>query len=1184
MTHTPQFLGRFVQSLLVQNQIGSFNEFLANGLQTCFAAPAISVEQYSNIVTGHTEDQTHVLSVRAVRAGGVSERLSASEYRTLEKTHGIEVFMDIEYRVREMHTKKIVFAEIWPRVPMFVLPVMVGCTHSHIRDFACGYFIVRGHERIIRCQEVSVHNKAYVLAAPHGSVIVDSERDGGVSRCSVFLRKMSSKHEAEISVMHLNVPVYYLYVHFPGLVDEGIPLGILLAALCGDTFAATREEMYMHVLSTKTREDWHYTELVDRALCAVREIHNAAAAARYIGLRSNYERSLQQPDNMYAWLVDNKLLPHLNATDDPHRAKSVLLLNMVHLLLRETDLDTMEVHAEQRDHFSNRVLRTPGMFVEFMLKAVWAQHVRGLRKQIGMHLARFKPPTRDLLAEAGARMTRRIEYHMVTGNWTFGGKYASMVGMTVEMPNKNSMDMLAALRSVVKIQNKEIKNIRMRELQCMHWGYYDPSSTPDGKPCGLVLSLASTVCVTVERSARAPVLLLLEQSGVGTVMDRSAERCMLFSVDGIPRCFCTRWEIWHLYLMLKEARMQGRIGYEVSLHFYDGERLDVVTTPGRLKRPLLCLQTVDGKIEMRIKESDVEMLLGARDPRTLLFGDFVRRGLLEWLDPVESYLSAQIAHEYNPKIDAQLTLAKTHAEVHAAAFMGVEIMQCVFSEHNQSPRNTYVIGLLKQAMPAMVPVMPKRVRAATLKRKRVEWEVEEVVASGRVFEGARVLRQSRDLPAAPCAHLHSSDAPTLPEFEICYAQSSAVPSLCETLEMVPNMYIGTNAVCAIMIDDGYTQEDAIKIRQGSLDRGLMRTLIRMRLTVCINPHDLFDPHRMRMKPQSAGLFANIDTDGLPKVGAMFSKGMCLIALCDSNHKDHSIYKKHDVPGQVTECKISDTDDGRWRIEITMVKYVAPDVGDKLSDLHGQKGVIGFIERDVDAPVMQDGMSPDIIVNTHCIPSRMTIGKLYEMLAAWFNVCVARSRSDWITGIPFQQIEQHEMLNFITEQLRRNGFNPLGQQRMHSGRTGRPLNALIFVGGCYYMRLKHLVVNKMQVRAHGPVDPVTQHPVAGRRRHGGIRFGEMERDVMIAHGCALTLNNIFKSDTLMHVCNKCKKFCIAVHELGTSQITPECRWCRCRTSATSIAMPYAAKLLFQETMSMGVGLRFNAVAPNQVKVP
>jgi len=465
-------------------------------------------------------------------------------------------------------------------------------------------------------------------------------------------------------------------------------------------------------------------------------------------------------------------------------------------------------------------------------------------------------------------------------------------------------------------------------------------------------------------------------------------------------------------------------------------------------------------------------------------------------------------------------------EPHSQALFGTTAATIPFPDHNQSPRNVYQSAMGKQAIGVPMTDFAHRMDS----HFHALWHPQKPLVSTRI---GRELGSD----AFPC---------------------------------------GVNVVVAVMAWSGYNQEDSLIFNQSSIDRGLFRSdsykTTSTKEDICPNKgvYETISRGESRRGKRSYKL----DTDGLPPTGTLMTSEDVLIGkICKrvmpgvpDNVVDHSLLAAK-ATGTVDRVLLADDIHGRRQVSVRTRSTRVPEVGDKFSSRHGQKGTVGQTLTAENMPFTSSGMNPDVIINPHCLPSRMTIGHILETITGKVTALNPKLRR---TGDAFQG---HDLAQRLMQDLHGCGFERHGNETMYDPVTGKAFLAKIFIGPVYYQRLKHMVRDKIHARAHGPVLAMTRQPTEGRAQGGGLRFGEMEKDCMIAHGASSFLRGRLFEDSdafSVQVCKSCGVFADSRDENVWGEVTWNCISCTSKQQGTQeVRMPYAAKLLLQELRSMNI---------------
>ena len=590
-----------------------------------------------------------------------------------------------------------------------------------------------------------------------------------------------------------------------------------------------------------------------------------------------------------------------------------------------------------------------------------------------------------------------------------------------------------------------------------------------------------------------------------------------------------------LYNDLKMKKHTGIINIYTSIVFdYKQLEIRICNDGGRLTRPVLRVKNNKAIITADIIKKLVDKNLTWND---LLTNCNIDESVIEYIDPEEQNYAMIAMKSKNSYLQKSSHFNYTHCEIHPSTIFGV-LASCVpFPDHNQAPRNTYQCAMGKQAMGVY----------ATNYDKRMDKTAYVLNYPTRPLVDTRIMN-----------FLHLNKIPS-----------------------------GTQIHVAIMTHTGYNQEDSVLINKASIDRGLFLATIYH--TEKDEDKNIIRDEIIRCKPDPAktkgikfGNYDKLNADGFIPVNERVENRDVIIAKIvpiKENRNDPTKVIKYEDQSKTfrtTEDTYIDKNytgrngDGYNFAKVRTRVLRKPTLGDKFSSRHGQKGTAGNIIPECDMPFTKSGLRPDIIINPHAIPSRMTIGQLKETLLGK----VLLELGMFGDGTSFGNLD----VKTIAAELLNLGYESYGNELMYNGLTGEQIETNIFMGPVFYQRLKHMVADKQHSRSIGPMVNLTRQPAEGRSRDGGFRIGEMERDVMIAHGmtrfCKERMYDV--SDKYnVHVCKKCGMIASfndgkknKLHTSGDFSIHL-CKTCDNRTDFAKVDIPYAYKLMSQELQTINI---------------
>jgi DNA-directed RNA polymerase II subunit RPB2 len=500
-------------------------------------------------------------------------------------------------------------------------------------------------------------------------------------------------------------------------------------------------------------------------------------------------------------------------------------------------------------------------------------------------------------------------------------------------------------------------------------------------------------------------------------------------------------------------------------------------------------------------------------PAPLVWKRLVSEGCVEILTKME---------EKNVRIGV------THIHIHPSCMFGVCGGQIPFPDHNQAPRNIYGSAMTKQAVGVFVSEPDERFDCQA-----------HVLHYPQVPLVQTMLQDVQGADAAPC---------------------------------------GINVVLAILSHTGFSQEDAIVVNRDAVERGLFHSSIyrsyrdEERDSTC---ERFGTPAARGTQGLRHSDYSKLESDGFPAIGAVLSNGDAVIGKTTTRGErgvtqttDASTFLKSFEDMRVDKVCLTSGKSGTRLARVRMHASRSPQVGDKFSSHHGQKGVIGLLVPGADMPFARDGWCPDMMICPFCIPSRMTFGQLIEMLLGK-AACFSGLLGD---GTPFEGVTVEE----IGKVLEAFGYESRGNETLYNGTTGERFETSVFVGPCHYQRLKHMVTDKVHARSYGPRNMLTRQPVEGRSRMGGARVGEMEKDCFASHGASSTLLDRLmrcSDEFRVPVCARCGMIAerIADDAFAISGRRNYCRGCR-GGEVVMVRCPYAFKLFVQEVAALNICMR------------
>ena len=1142
--HVIEIYLKDIPNLMVRHHIDSFNDFINTKIPTYI--------KNSNPLKLSLEDGREIrifiggLQGNLIFNSPTSEDLSILPHscRLDNKTYAFDLRADIDVQyIYEKDTETKTFKNILlGQIPLLLkssLCYLRGLTSNELHDIdECkfelgGYFIIGGQERVLLTQESLGTNmftaKKRIQGPSPEQIRTRSEKemreilsknqkenkfeyicgisceseDGTLKGRHLLVIPPENKRETDSQKIlkekdysnfsNERVPTIYL----PGF-DNELPLISVFYAL-GFTTDKDIYDVTFAGTDERTIYDTLFTELIlshDKFLA--RELLKEDDQQQDMNLLFLRRQTRTRSDGAVFSNLYSKLFSHCEKRDEStasvYKRKGYLLGHMFKLAM---DVALGKENTD-RDHFRYKRLSASGdlMFGEF--RRIYNEISSTMKLQLDRRIE-FEKQTYK-----GKELSSLIQEESLSIYWksyiflqefekSFKGSWNGESGVAQVLSRISYMGSISHLRRINLMMDKETKQVAPRKLHSSSWGYTCPVDNPDGKNIGLIKSLALFASISTATS----------------IQDLKSKLDFIDITLINPSQYNSTWT--KLFL---NSDLLGIIKNTETFH------LNLI----QLRRESKIPKTVS--FSWNILENTYEIYCGAGRPYRYIYQENLKpeliRSLKSW-ESMKKYMDFIDPSETDcTKISIE-SFSKEPSEIHGTTIFSPSASIIPFIDHNQAPRNMFACQQVKQSCSWYSTSFNKR------------------------FDTLGTLMHTVELP------------------------------LCQTwtTQHILNgcLSYGENTIVAIGIYGGYNQEDSIILNKSAVDRGQFSLTYyhsydeqEKIVDPATQSHTIItnltqDPkYRETVERKLGKEYSYLDSEGLIKIGSEVLDDTVLIGMItpvtnDAGHilgyKDISFLPKKGQRGRVDSIAKYTTPEGLRGIKIRISEGRKPIIGDKFGSRHGQKGTVGILLPEEDMPTTLDGLRPDMIINPHALPSRMTIGQFLECMTGNIGLHIG----SFIDGTPFSTQQRINDTKDILVQL---GYHPYGNHLLYNGYSGELIESEIFMGPTFYQRFKHMVEDKINYRSTGPRTLLTHQPLEGRANDGGLRIGEMERDSLIAHGTSNFLQESMmkRSDEHTFLYNK---------ETGRLDIGED---------FSERTMPYSAGLFIKELESMHLSLKFS----------
>ena len=1098
---------------LVRHQIESYNDFVNNQIQRTidmFNPVIIASEQdmcrrtKKNKLELHvTFDKFNLYRPQIHENNGATKIMFPHDARSRNFTYASSMTIDINIRYVVRTGENLENAQTFyksiPKVHIGKLPIMLKSSicvlsqYTHINNNvsgeckhdAGGYFIINGSEKTVLGQERAAENRVYCYnTSKNNNKWVWTAEIKSVPDFKCISPK-------QINVMIANKNNGFgcpIYVQIPRI-KQPIALFVVFRALgiMSDKEICNHIVLDIDDVATKPILDSLQASIIDANSVMTQEdaLKIITSNVMFTPMNMDKEAGAAKKRVFTQDVLNNDLFPHCHSAIQ----KVYFLGYMVNRVVR-CSLDMAK--QDDRDSYVNKRVDLTGALLNNLFRNYFNKLVKDMSKQIvkeiNMGSWRSTDDHMSIVNKTNiykiiksTTIENGLKRALSTGDFGIKNVNSNKVGVAQVLNRLTYVSSLSHLRRINTPVDKSGKLIAPRKLHNTTWGFLCVAETPEGGSVGVVKNISYMTHLTIPSNSES---LHQHVEPFISRMDSINQKEMFLNVKVFVN------GAWlgntanpiELYTAFKDKKSKGIINIYTSVAFdIKNREIRICNDAGRLTRPVL-----------RVKDNKVfitEKIIAELNAENLTWDDIltdtkIDEAVLEYIDPEEQNFSmiAMKPADLVKKENTNFIYKFTHCEIHPSTIFGI-LASCIpFPEHNQSPRNTYQCAMGKQAMGMYV----------TNYQNRMDKTAYVLTYPSRPLVDTRVMGMIK-------------------------------------LDQIPS---GSAVIVAIMTYSGYNQEDSILVNKGSIDRGLFNATIYH--TEKDEDKKINGDEEIRCKPDPSktkgmkfGNYDKVNNKGLVPENTFIENRDIIIAKVvpiKENRNDHTKlikYEDHSKIHRTTEESYIDKNfidrngDGYCIAKVRIRTSRKPVIGDKLSSRHGQKGTVGNIIPESDMPFTANGMRPDIIINPHAIPSRMTIGQLKETLLGKVLVQLGLFGD----GTSFGELAVGD----IRKELMKLGHECHGNELLYNGMTGEQIESDIFIGPAFYQRLKHMVNDKQHSRSIGPMVNLTRQPAEGRSRDGGLRFGEMERDcqdedtpITLSNGLSVKIKSLDENNGCVNI--------------------------------------------------------------------